>query len=163
MLASTHKLTEALTAAIAPVLRKHPDYPTITQAIALVVARIAQSTPDKGKEEEQLNAIFDTASDALDQFLQIEANALAEKTTLKTQVVGAINGFERFAAIEPGSAEDNPQNSHFPQIKESRFTKPGPRLFEAEEFTPGEGAYREDPQPEEGSEGEPGSQAPPEA
>jgi hypothetical protein len=75
MLSKTHKLTEAITNAIGPILRENPDYGAIQQAMGLVLARIAQSTPNAGDEHYELEIVYGYAKQALTEFLRIEAKA----------------------------------------------------------------------------------------
>lgn len=72
MKSSTHKMAEAITKALGPIFHANPDYKTITEAIALTVARIAQSTPEVGNEENELEVIMQIAADALNIFLNEE-------------------------------------------------------------------------------------------
>jgi hypothetical protein len=94
MLSKTHRLTEALTTAIGPVLREHPDYEIIQQAMGLVIARIAQSTPETGREHDELEVIYQYAKQALTEFLRIEA---AKKAKLDE----GINGFAAMFKADP--------------------------------------------------------------
>ena len=96
MLSKTHKLTEALTTAIGPVLREHSDYHIIQQAMGLVLARIAQSTPEVGQEHYELEIIYEYAKQALTEFLRIEA---AKKAKLDE----GINGFARMFETDPAA------------------------------------------------------------
>lgn len=91
MLSKTHRLTEDLTTAIGPVLRLHPDYEIIQQAMGLVLARIAQSTPEIGHEHDELDVIYHYAKQALTEFLKIEA---AKKAKLEQGVDGFAKLFE---------------------------------------------------------------------
>ena len=72
MKSSTHKMAEAITAALGPIFHANPDYKTITEAIALTVARVAQATTDRGFEHRELAAIHDMASHTLTEFLNAE-------------------------------------------------------------------------------------------
>ncbi len=99
-------MAEAITAALGPIFHANPDYKTITEAIALTVARVAQSTPDKGNEEEELEIIMQIAANALNVFLNEEqtiqetkAKVLAKGIDGFAEMYGPVNGL---AAINGG-------------------------------------------------------------
>lgn len=102
MKSKTHHMAEAITAALGPIFRKTPDYKTITEAIALTVARVAQSTPDKGTETLELEVIHQLASKALEAFLN-EEEAIQEQRTKVLQ-----QGIEAFAEMVPLNGDDGP-------------------------------------------------------
>ena len=102
MKSKTHHMAEAITAALGPIFHANPDYKTITEAIALTVARVAQSTPDKGNEEEELEIIMQTAANALNVFLN-EEEALQEQRTKVLQ-----RGIEAFTEMVPLNGSDGP-------------------------------------------------------
>lgn len=85
MKATTKLLADAINQAIGPLFRINPDYKTISQAMSLVIARIAQATPDKGMEHAALGSISLDAYEALTQFLNEEESAYEqhEKTIRK--------------------------------------------------------------------------------
>ena len=83
MKAKTKHLADQITQALGPIFRANPDYKTIIEAIALTVARVAQSTPNKGREYNELDAIVTMALEALTQFLNEEEALLeAKQSTL---------------------------------------------------------------------------------
>lgn len=124
MLSKTHKLTEALTTAIGPVLRENPDYDIIQQAMGLVLARIAQSTPMVGKEHLELEVIHEYAKQALTEFLRIEkekaildkgidqfAQLFNDKPELGLAAINGGIGTETQAAAEEAQEKESWANS----------------------------------------------------
>ena len=106
MKAKTKHLADQITQALGPIFRETPDYKTISEAISLTVARVAQSTPDKGDEIRQLDKIHDMAFTALEQFLNEEealleakAKVLAKGVDGFAEMYGPVNGL---AAINGG-------------------------------------------------------------
>jgi hypothetical protein len=79
MLSSTHRLTEAITTAIGPLFREESDYPTIQQAMGLVIARIAMATPKVTHEHDELEVIYIYGKKALIELLKLEAEEAAKK------------------------------------------------------------------------------------
>lgn len=114
MLSKTHKLTELITHTLGPIFREHSDYPTILQAMSLVMARVAQATPDIGQEIECLDTSYCIAKDALVKFIELEEQIKAGEAAKKAKLESGINGFDQFAepkpAIEEGSSSDYPDN-----------------------------------------------------
>ena len=101
MKAKTKHLADQITQALGPIFHATPDYKTITEAIALTVARVAQSTPDRFKEYVALDEIMDTATNALTQFLnEEEAQLEAKQSTLA-------KGIDAFAEM---ARSDEPAN-----------------------------------------------------
>jgi hypothetical protein len=148
MLSKTHRLTEALTTAIGPILREHPDYEIIQQAMGLVIARIAQSTPETGREHDELEVIYQYAKQALTEFLRIEA---AKKAKLDEGINGFAAMFESnpktgLAALNGGMGTEARAAAEEAQGKwgNSPIHK-AIQDFEAsqDEYTPGEGPYSE--------------------
>jgi hypothetical protein len=78
MKSKIHKLTEAMTEALGPVFRAHPDYQDIQQAMGLLLARVAQATPQRGCELSELLLIVNYAETALPKLLD-EEQALQER------------------------------------------------------------------------------------
>jgi hypothetical protein len=127
MKSSTHKMAEAITAALGPIFHANPDYKTITEAIALTVASVAQSTPDKGNEEEELEIIMQIAANALNVFLNEEqtiqetkAEVLAKGIDGFAEMYGPVNGLaainggvspEAYAEAEEFAGQDHSEES----------------------------------------------------
>jgi len=106
MKSSTHKMAEAITAALGPIFHANPDYKTISEAMALTLARVAQSTPDRGFELFAMDSIHELANRALEQFLNEEeaiqkakAKILAKGVDGFAEMCGPVNGL---AAINGG-------------------------------------------------------------
>lgn len=106
MKSSTHKMAEAITAALGPIFHANPDYKTISEAMALTLARVAQSTPDRGFELFAMDSIHELANRALEQFLNEEeaiqeakAKVLAKGVDGFAEMYGPVNGL---AAINGG-------------------------------------------------------------
>ena len=102
MKSKTHAMAEAITAALGPIFHANPDYKTITEAIALTVARVAQATIDRGFEHRSLDAICAMASHALTEFLNAE-EAIQEP---KAKVIA--RGIDAFAEMVPLDGDDGP-------------------------------------------------------
>ena len=102
MKSATHKMSEAITAALGPIFHANPDYKTITEAIALTVARVAQATPDKGFELHELDSIHELANRALETFLNAE-EAIQEQRGKVLQ-----KGIEAFSEMVPLDGDDGP-------------------------------------------------------
>jgi hypothetical protein len=100
MKSATHKMSEAITAALGPIFHANSDYKTITEAIALTVARVAQATPDKGFELHELDSIHELANKALETFLN-EEEALLEA---KAKIVA--KGVDAFAEMARSDGDD---------------------------------------------------------
>ena len=103
MKSKTHHMVEAMTAALGPIFHANPDYKTISEAVALVMARVAQSTPNKGDEILELEIITDLAHKALIQFLD-EEEAIQEQRSKVLQ-----KGIEAFAEMVPQNGADGPR------------------------------------------------------
>jgi hypothetical protein len=165
MKSNIHRAVEDITKAVAPILFKIQDYDVIFPAMCMVMARVIQSTPDRGEEMDVLEDSYNEIKHALNQFLQIER----EKEATKAKLDKGISGFNGFAqpTIEPGSAGDYPDNPNqnvaktvapfrdqagnltqegFDQLKQDVVN-----LHTPDEYTPGEGAYSQDPEPPEAS------------
>ena len=95
-------MSEAITAALGPIFHANPDYKTITEAIALTVARVAQATPDKGFELHELDSIHELANRALETFLN-EEEAIQEQRGKVLQ-----KGIEAFSEMVPLDGDDGP-------------------------------------------------------
>jgi hypothetical protein len=172
MKAKTHKLVELILAAIGPVFKKHDDYDTIFEAMNLVMARVIQATPDKGKEFELLLESNAMVEHALEQYLKLEETYAAEQEAKKAKLKQGVAAFDRFALngnaqplIEPGSAADYPDNPNQNIAKTvapfrdqaGNLTQEGLKqikqdvvdLHTPDEYTPGEGPYSQDPEPPE--------------
>ena len=106
MKSKTHNLTTLVTAAIGPIFREHSDYNIIVQTMSLVMARIAQSTPDKGEERDVLAMSYATAQDALEKFLLLEEQIEAGKAAQKAKLDTGIGDFSQFAAGNPGEYDN---------------------------------------------------------
>ena len=111
MLSATHKMTEQLVAATAPIFRSNPNYETILQSACLWFARIIQSTPDKGEEFKILDQAHEDIAHALEQFLKLEEQASIEKASERDRLVSkleqGIEGFGNLSVVngnEPGPA-----------------------------------------------------------
>lgn len=102
MLAKTHTLTETITKTLGPVFYANPDYQTILDAMTLVMARVIQSTPNKGKEQAILNHVKENLTVALKQYIEIEER---QNQTQKEVVAEGVDGFAGFA--KPSEAEEN--------------------------------------------------------
>jgi len=83
MLSKTHNLVKSMTYALGPLFHEEPDYKTIQQAIALVIARIAMATPSRGKEFQELSIIHVYSQKALEELLKIEKKQAAEKALVE--------------------------------------------------------------------------------
>ena len=104
MKATTRNMAEAITQALGPVFHANPDYKTITEAIALTVARVAQSTVDRGFEHRELDDIYAMASHALTQFLNEEEALLEAKAKV---LVKGVDGFAEMFGPANGLAAIN--------------------------------------------------------
>ena len=102
MKATTRNMAEAITAALGPIFHANPDYKTITEAVALTVARVAQATIDRGFEHRSLDAICAMASHALTEFLNAE-EAIQEQRSKIIQ-----RGLDAFAEMVPLDGDDGP-------------------------------------------------------
>jgi len=104
MKATTRNMAEAITQALGPIFRANPDYKTITEAIALTVARVAQSTQDRGFEVLALDSITKMADEALTQFLNEEEALLEAKAKVLAK---GIDGFAEMFGPANGLAAIN--------------------------------------------------------
>ena len=95
MKSKTKHLADQITQALCPIFRANPDYKTITEAIALTVARVAQSTPDKGAETLELESINQMASKALESFLNEEEAILEAKQSTLAKGIDAFTEMAR--------------------------------------------------------------------
>jgi hypothetical protein len=97
MLSRIHVLTEKLTAATAPIFMEHKTYDDILAAMCLLMARIVQSTPEKGQELQVLDNAQNQISHALTQFLKLEEQIInaraAERDRARKLVEDGIAGF----------------------------------------------------------------------
>jgi hypothetical protein len=157
MKSNIHRAVEDITKAVAPILFKIQDYDVIFPAMCMVMARVIQSTPDRGEEMDVLEDSYNEIKHALTQFLAIEN----EKEAQKAKLDQGINGFDKFAQpkIEPGSAGDYPSNPNQNIAKtvapfrdqEGNLTQEGLNQLKKDvvnlqtpnEYTPGEGPYSE--------------------
>jgi len=114
-----HNLVEKMTEALGPVFRAHPDYNDILQATCLVMARVLQSTPDRGTELILCEAAFQTTNEALIKFLDAEE---AIQEARQNILAKGIDGFAKL--VEPGSAADYPDNSDQPVSKTQKPFNP---------------------------------------
>jgi len=107
MKSKTHNMVEEITKVLGPIFHANSDYNTIQEAIALVVARVAQSTPNVGNEEEELEVIMEIAANALNQFINEEKSIKEKKFKL---IQKGIEGFsEMVSSNEPSNnPEYNP-------------------------------------------------------
>jgi uncharacterized membrane protein len=115
MKAKTHKLTETITNALGPIFHENPDYDTILQAMSLVMARVIQATPDKGREHLILEDASIMISDALREFLKLESEHEKQQAEKKAKLDEGIERFNQFAA-EHGV--DSPLNGGGPTHEE---------------------------------------------
>ena len=119
-------MTEDISKALGPIFKKNPDYETIFPAMCMCMARVIQSTPDRGDELLVMEDAYNEIKHALNQFLAIER----EKEATKAKLDAGIAGFTEMCAtsdgeyygpasglpdkykptIEPGSAGDYPDN-----------------------------------------------------
>jgi hypothetical protein len=112
MKSAVHRMTEDISKALGPIFQKNPDYETIFPAMCMCMARVIQSTPDRGDELLVMEDAYNEIKHALNQFLAIER----EKEAKAKVVVEGIDGFSGLAraeerpVIEPGSAGDYPDN-----------------------------------------------------
>lgn len=127
MKSATHKMAEAITAALGPVFHSNPDYKTISEAMALTLARVAQATPDRGFELFALDSIHELANKALETFLNEEeaiqeakAKVLAKGVDGFAEMCGPANGFaalhgdlgvEAREAAETFAGQNHPEES----------------------------------------------------
>lgn len=109
MKASTKKLTDEITYAIGPIFQANPDYTEILPAMCLVMAKVILSTPDKGHEDRAYQYTIETIKGALDDMLQLEAEANAKKENTKAKLDTGISGFDQFAK-PVGEASDEQGN-----------------------------------------------------
>jgi len=100
MKAATHKLAEQITYGLGPLFRANPDYATILSAMCVVMARVIQSTPEKGKEARAFEFAVEQIGQALTEFLKVETELDAKKEDQKEKLDTGINGFDQFAAPE---------------------------------------------------------------
>ena len=164
MKAKIKNLTDELIAAVGPVFAKHQDYDDIFNAMCLVMARVVQSTPDKGNELLLMEDAYMATKHALNEFLKLEKAYEAEQAAKKAKLDEGIVSFDQFARpeqpfIEPGSAADHPDNPNQNLAKtvapfrdqERNLTQEGfdqlkkdvIKLHTPDEYTPGEGPYSE--------------------
>ena len=145
MKSKIHNLIEDITKAVGPIFYKVQDYDVIFPAMCCVMARVIQSTPDKGNELLIMEDAYSEIKHALTQFLAIER----EKEAKAKVVVEGIDGFAGLArpveepVIEPGSAADHPDN---PNQNVAKTVQPFPKKETGpanDEHTPGEGPYSE--------------------
>lgn len=102
MKSKTHKMVEEITKVLGPIFHANSDYNTIQEAIALVVARVAQSTPNVGNEEEELEVIMEIAANALNQFINEEKSIKEKKFKL---IQKGIEGFSEMVSL---NGDDGP-------------------------------------------------------
>jgi len=107
MLSKTHNLVKSMTYALGPLFHEEPDYKTIQQAIALVIARIAMATPSRGKEFQELSIIHVYSQKALEELLKIEK----EETAKKKKLDASIDGFAAICGYvdPPFNANEDPE------------------------------------------------------
>ena len=106
-----HKTVESMTQALGPIFRETSDWETIRLATVMVMARVIQATPYKGKELEIFDATSNDILHALEQMLQLEEQAVnaraAERDRTRSLVESGIEGFGNLAVVngsEPGPA-----------------------------------------------------------
>lgn len=111
MKSSTHKMAEAITAALGPIFHANPDYKTIVEAMALTIARVAQSTQEEGFEHRELDAIYSMASHALTIFLDEEDKIQAEQVAKEVVMDRGIDGFAAICGYvnPPFNSTDGPE------------------------------------------------------
>ena len=112
MKAKIKNLTDELIAAVGPVFARHQDYDDIFAAMCLVMARVIQSTPDRGEELLVMEDAYTEIKHALTQFLAIE-HAKENQAKVVAEGIDGFAGLARPAeqpVIEPGSAGDHPDN-----------------------------------------------------
>ena len=141
MKATTRNMAEAITQALGPIFRANPDYKTISEAIALTVARVAQSTPDRGFEVFALDSITKMADEALHQFLNEEEAAYEARQKIISKGLdafaemarsdGPVNGL---AAINGGvSPEACAEAEEFAGQDHAEVERPACRRYRDEE------------------------------
>ena len=123
MKAKIHTLVERMTEALGPVFHAHPDYNDILQATCLVMARVLQSTPDRGSELTLCEEAFRITNTALIKFLDAEEAIQERKAKIMAK---GIDGFNKL--VEPGSAADHPDNSDQPVAKTPKHFEPSQGL-----------------------------------
>ena len=111
MQSNVHKTVESMTQALGPVFQQVQDWETIRLATVMVMARVIQATPYKGKELEIFDATTNDLLHALEQMLQLEEQAVnaraAERDRVRATVEKGIDGFGALTVVngsEPGPA-----------------------------------------------------------
>lgn len=107
MKSKTHALTEQILADLGPIFRDNPHYETILQAMSLVMARVVQSTPDKGKEFGVLDAAHEYMSHALNEYLKIEADLESKREARDKVVSRGLDAFAEFGREPINGGHDN--------------------------------------------------------
>lgn len=116
-------MVEDITFVLGPIFHNNSDYKTIQEAMALVVARIAQATPDKGNEEAELETIMEIAADALNQFINEEKSIQeAKQKVLDKGIGGFAELYGTKTAVNNGSlssATNNTEEANLADQKEA--------------------------------------------
>jgi hypothetical protein len=109
MKSTIHNLTEEITKAIGPIFRERSNYNEILPAMCLVMARVIQSTPDKGNESKVFEDACEQIGHALTEFLKIENEFDAKKAEKRKKLAEGIDGFSKLAKPNPEcrDAEEN--------------------------------------------------------
>lgn len=93
----THKLADEITYGLGPLFRANPEYGTILSAMCVVMARVIQSTPEKGREARAYEYACEQIGGILAEFLRVETKLDAEKESQKEKLDSGISGFDKFA------------------------------------------------------------------
>jgi hypothetical protein len=132
MKAKTHNMVEEITLALGPIFYKNSDYDTIRDAMSLVIARVAQATPEKGYEEEELETIMTVAADALNEFIIEEKLAEEARQKILDKGISGFSGLYLEANEDSSNTGDSSvsrQKEAF-EIEQERQDNPdGPRAY----------------------------------
>lgn len=128
MKAKTHKLADEITYGLGPLFRANPDYGTILSAMCVVMARVIQSTPEKGNESRAFEFACEQISAALSEFLRIENEENAKKEDQKEKLDAGISGFDKFAKQSNPEQRDAREDNIIPFNKEAEKQGQDPDL-----------------------------------
>lgn len=143
MLSATHRLTETITNALGPIFRDNPDYPTIVDAMCLVMARVIQASPDKGREFKLLDHVHMQTAHCLEEFIKLEEQLAAQREVRQNVLDKGVDGFAELGRIN-GARHGSEDDVEVVEPKED-----GPLLEPEEEFVVPENTI-EFPKPKEG-------------
>ena len=136
MKSTTHRMTNEIISAIGPIFRANPNYKTIVESMAIIIARVAQSHPIKGEEKDALSLLYDLASNALDDMINNETQKENEEEPEKVELESNIIEFNQFAK-RPAADDDTYGELHVEQeAKEEEYVESrsdenvdGPRAY----------------------------------